>query len=128
MADQEVTTAAWLHRAAELGAGLPARSGLTGTVAVVVTGTGAGDVTVGLGWEDGRVVSAAAGAPAAPDLTLTVTATEGKQMLAGELEPSVAFMRGRLKTAGDPGLVIGVLGATQGAPWRQWVDAVSKDA
>jgi putative sterol carrier protein len=35
-------------------------------------------------------------------------------MAAGELDPSVAFMQGRLKTAGDPGLVLDVLaGAAQ---------------
>ena len=32
-------------------------------------------------------------------------------MAAGDLDPSVAFMRGRMKTAGDPGLVLDVLAA-----------------
>ena len=36
-------------------------------------------------------------------------------MAAGELDPSVAFMQGRMKTAGDPGLVLDVLAAVDRA-------------
>jgi SCP-2 sterol transfer family len=126
--DDDATAAQWLRLAAEVGAGLPARPGVTGTVALVVTGTEAGEVTSTLVWEDGRLVAATPGAPADPALTLTLPAADGRAVLAGELEPSVAFMRGRLKTAGDNGLVLGVLGATQGAPLRAWLAGVAKVA
>ena len=89
--------------------------GPTATVQVVVTGSG---LPNGGKWHlrlvDGVVAEAAAGTVAAPDLTLTVGAPEGAAMAAGELDPSVAFMQGRMKTAGDPGLVLDLLaGAAQ---------------
>jgi hypothetical protein len=87
--------------------------GATGTVQVVVTGT---DVPNDGKWhlrlDDGVVVEAEAGTRSAPDLTFTIGYPEGAAMAAGDLDPSVAFMRGRMKTAGDPGLVLDVLAAT----------------
>jgi putative sterol carrier protein len=42
-------------------------------------------------------------------VTLTASYADASAMAAGELDPSVAFMQGRLKTAGDPGLVLDLL-------------------
>jgi putative sterol carrier protein len=89
--------------------------GPTAVVQVVVTGT---DLDHDGKWylrlDDGVVAEAAAGVIAAPDLTLTVPYPDGAAMAAGDLDPSVAFMQGRMKTAGDPGLVLDVLaGAAQ---------------
>jgi putative sterol carrier protein len=61
-------------------------------------------------------------------VTFTLPFADAKAVLAGELGASVAFMRGRLKTAGDNGLVIGVLGACEGAPLAAWLDAVHGSA
>ncbi|MDQ6782089.1 MAG: SCP2 sterol-binding domain-containing protein [Actinomycetota bacterium] len=46
------------------------------------------------------------------DLAITVPAADARAILAGELSPSVAFMRGRLKTSGDQRAVLDVLAAT----------------
>ncbi len=46
------------------------------------------------------------------ELAVSVPAAEARAILAGELSPSVAFMRGRLKTSGDPGAVLDVLAAS----------------
>ena len=98
--------AAWIGRGAA--------PGPTATVQVVVTGASEGDGKWHVRLDDGVVAEAAAGTVAAPDLTLTVAYPEGAAMAAGELDPSVAFMQGRMKTAGDPGLVLDVLaGAAQ---------------
>jgi hypothetical protein len=84
--------------------------GASGTVQIVVTGTDLpNDGKWHLRIDDGVVAEAAAGSRPAPDLTLTVGYAEGAAMAAGELDPSVAFMQGRMKTAGDPGLVLDVL-------------------
>ena len=83
--------------------------GASGTVQVVVTGAPDGDGKWHFRLDDGVVAEADAGTRAAPDLTLTVGYAEGAAMAAGELDPSVAFMQGRMKTAGDPGLVLDVL-------------------
>ncbi len=86
--------------------------GPTGTVQIVVTGAPDGDGKWHLRLDEGVVVEAEAGTRSAPDLTLTVGYAEAAAMAAGELDPSVAFMRGRMKTAGDPGLVLDVLAGT----------------
>ena len=85
------------------------RPGASGTVQVVVTGAPEGDGKWYLRLDDGVVAEAAAGSQAAPDLTLTVGYADGAAMAAGELDPSAAFMRGSMKTTGDPGLVLDVL-------------------
>lgn len=122
------------------GGRLPERPGVSGTVDVIVAGTAGGDRRVRLSWTDGRVTGASA-LPALPagsatkarssrsravaaaasavglgeaDLTLTVPADLARALVAGELRPSVAFMRGTLKTAGSNGLVLGVLAAVDG--------------
>ena len=51
------------------------------------------------------------GAPASPDLTLTLPSAIADAVADGELTASAAFMQGRMKTAGDLGLVLDVLAA-----------------
>lgn len=46
---------------------------------------------------------------AEPDLTLTLSPEDAALVLAGELAPSVAFMQGRLKTAGNNALLLDLL-------------------
>ncbi|MDQ2727728.1 MAG: SCP2 sterol-binding domain-containing protein [Actinomycetota bacterium] len=72
---------------------------------VTVTGGTGGDVTYRRHWwpADGAEER---------DLAVTVPAAEAGAILAGELSPSVAFMRGRLKTSGDAGAVLDVLAAS----------------
>jgi putative sterol carrier protein len=80
-------------------------------VQVVVTGLPDGDASWHARLDDGVVVDVGAGAPAAPDVTLTLPAPIAQAVAGGSLTPSAAFMQGRLKTAGDPGLVLDVLAA-----------------
>jgi hypothetical protein len=83
--------------------------GPTATVQVVVTGAPDGDAKFHARLDDGVVAQAALGTQPAPDVTLTASYPDAGAMAAGELDPSVAFMQGRLKTAGDPGLVLDLL-------------------
>lgn len=83
------------------------------SVECAVTGGPAGDVRlhatpgeVGLGGSPGAAVS------------LTVPYAEAVAIARGELEPSVAFMQGRMKTAGDPGRLLDLLAATATAGFR----------
>lgn len=81
------------------------------TVGLTVTGLPGGDVHYHRTIESGRVTSSGLGAGPAADVSFTATAADGMGMVRGEVDPSVAFMQGRLKTAGDPGLVLTVLAA-----------------
>jgi hypothetical protein len=44
-----------------------------------------------------------------PDLTLTLSTDDARSVKDGRLDPSVAFMQGRLKTSGDNALLLHVL-------------------
>ena len=79
--------------------------GPSATVQVVVGGTPTGDVKFHLAVADGVVTTATPGNNSKADVALTIPHAEAQAMLAGELDPNVAFMRGRMKTAGDPGLL-----------------------
>jgi hypothetical protein len=89
--------------------GRGASPGPTGTVQVVVTGAPDGDGKAHARLDDGVVAEAALGTRPAPDVTFTASYPDASAMAEGELDPSVAFMQGRLKTAGDPGLVLDLL-------------------
>ena len=50
-----------------------------------------------------------AGSEGEPDLTLTLSTGDARAVKEGRLEPSVAFMQGRLKTSGNNALLLHVL-------------------
>jgi hypothetical protein len=89
--------------------------GASGGVQIVVSGAPDGDPKWFVRVDDGVVAEAASGAPVAPDVTLTVGYDDAVAIAAGDLDPGVAFMQGRLKTVGDPGLVLDVLAAGSAA-------------
>jgi putative sterol carrier protein len=68
-------------------------------VQLVVTGGPEGDVRLGAADD--------------PDLVLTTTFDVARELLDGTLDPSVAFMQGRLKTAGDNALLLRILPRTR---------------
>ena len=114
-----------LSPATRAGAELPGAPGASGTVDLAVTGTSAGDVHVGLTFQDGRLVSASPEAPADPSLTLSLTREEAQAVLDGTLAPSVVYMRGRLRTSGDNRLLLVVLSATATPVFERWRSEVA---
>jgi len=54
-------------------------------------------------------VAVAPGPADGPDASLTLTVEDARAVLSGDLDPSVAFMQGRMKVAGTMGLVLDVL-------------------
>ena len=85
--------------------------GRSGAVHVVVTGLPDGDGSWQVQVDDGVVAGVATGAPPAADLTLTLPAALASEVASGTSTASAAFMQGRMKTAGDLGLVLDVLAA-----------------
>lgn len=51
------------------------------------------------------------------EVVLTATPATAAALGAGALDPNVAFMQGRLKTAGDPGAVLRVLPLLAAEHW-----------
>ncbi len=85
--------------------------GGSGAVHVVVTGLPDGDGSWQVQVADGVVAAVGSGAPATADVTLTLPAALASEVAKGASTASAAFMQGRMKTAGDLGLVLDVLAA-----------------
>jgi hypothetical protein len=81
------------------------------SVEVTVLRAPGGDVAWHLSVADGGVVAAAGPLPGAT-VAVTLPYDDMVAVVRGELAPSVAFMQGRMKTAGDPGVLLDVLRAT----------------
>jgi putative sterol carrier protein len=101
--------------------GLDGPDTLTGQVQVDITGSADGDVSVHAGFDGGHLTEAGPGPAEDPGATLTLTAADAADVLAGSLDPSVAFMQGRMKVTGDMSLVIDLLAlaATDDAATRR---------
>jgi hypothetical protein len=85
--------------------------GGSGVVQVVVTGLRDGDGSWQVRVDDGVVAEVAPGAVKGADLTLTLPAPLASEVANGTTTASAAFMQGRMKTAGDLGLVLDLLAA-----------------
>jgi len=85
--------------------------GSSGSVEVVVTGLPDGDGSWQVRVDDGVVAEVTPGAPERTDVTFTLPAALADQVADGAVSASAAFMQGRMKTAGDLGLVLDVLAA-----------------
>lgn len=109
-----------LHEAVALGPEWPASPGASGTVVLTVTGTADGDRVGALRVVDGRPAEVVDAGAVEADLALTLPAAEAAALLSGGLAPSVAYMQGRLKTAGDNRLLLAVLAATASPAWDRW--------
>jgi hypothetical protein len=85
-----------------------------------------------VGGPDGDVKFHAAAGGVAPGglagaaVSLTLPYADAMAIVRGELQPSVAFMQGRMKTAGDPGILLDVLAATTRAPFRDALEVVAR--
>ena len=89
----ELLSTEWIEQVEPLLAAIGER------VQVVVTGGPHGDVHLGPADE--------------PDLVLTTTADVAREMIDGILDVNVAYMQGRLKTAGDTGVLLRILPKTR---------------
>ena len=74
---------------------------------------------------DGAVESVAAGGLSDADVSLTLPIDEATAVAQGELAPSVAFMQGRMKTAGDPGKLLDLLALTARPGFAQFRESVA---
>jgi hypothetical protein len=110
----------WLQEVAAGAASRPPVPGVTGTVSVAVTGAASGDAVYHWSYRDGVPGDGARGAAGDADLALVITQGDARPVAAGEVEASVAFMRGRLKATGDGALLLGVLASTATEEYRAW--------
>jgi putative sterol carrier protein len=87
---------------------------------LAVTGAPGGDVKLHL---DGGDIGL--GLLENADVSLTLPYAEALAIARGELQPTVAFMQGRMKTAGDPGRLLDLLSATATPAFRSGLEQVA---
>lgn len=121
---QPLMSAEWADAAGPLTELLPDVPGAVGSVSLAVSGGRRQEAGFHWSYDAGKAKPGAAGIDAAADLVLLLAAPDAIDVLKGDVEPSVAFMRGRLKASGDGGLLLGFLKSTVDPAFSDWRDRV----
>ena len=120
----------WAEEAAPLTRLLPGIPGAGGSVSLAVSGGRRQEAGFHWSYADGTPAAGEAGTDASADLVLLLTSDDALEVLRGDVEPSVSFMRGRLKASGDGALLLGFLKSTTEpgfAAWREKVAALAAE-
>jgi hypothetical protein len=110
----------WLQGLADLAGSRPAVPGISATVSVAITIGRRDQVAYHWRYRDGVPGEGGVGAAADAELTLLASSDDAAAMMSGEVEPSVAYMRGRLKASGDGALLLAWLESTATDRYREW--------
>lgn len=124
-------SAGWADAVAALAPSLPGIAGADGSICLAVSTAPRKDVRVHWRYAGGPVVEAGSGPLPEADLEITMAASDAASIFRGEVEPSVAYMRGRLKAAGEGKLLLEFLRSTatpEFGKWRQQVEALGVPA
>ncbi|MFL6205983.1 MAG: SCP2 sterol-binding domain-containing protein [Acidimicrobiales bacterium] len=116
----------WLELLRGLGADLPERPGASARVQHVVTGAPDGEVRYVHTLVDGRTSALEAGGDDAADVTFTNTYADAQALARRELDPSVLFMQGRTKMAGDMGRVLALMPVIRSEEYGALLSAASE--
>ena len=87
----------------------PTLGGATGSIAVKTEGGPDGKVNFTVAIDDGRVTGVSPGAQKGADLELTMPYDLAADLLRGDEDPAIAFMRGTLKLSGDMAMWLEIL-------------------
>jgi hypothetical protein len=117
----EWLSTAWAADVEETASSLPPVEGVTGTITLAIAVAKKKELRLNWCYVDGSPGPVPAGDEPS-DLALTITATDAADIFNGQVEPSVSFMRGRLKATGDGGLLIGFLASTASSGFAGWRD------
>lgn len=116
----------WAEAAAPLTGRLPGIPGLNGgTVSLAVSGGKRQEAGIHWSYRDGKPLPGEAGVDAQADLVLLLASDDAIDVIRGDVEPSVSFMRGRLKASGDGALLLRFLESTTQAGFGEWSEGVA---
>jgi hypothetical protein len=124
----ELFSEEWAAAAGDLWSQLPPAPGAEGVVSLAFGLAARREVAIHWRYEDGRAVEGGPGPGKEPVLALSVSGADAPEVLSGRVEPSVAFMRGRLKAAGEGSVLLAFLSATATEAFAEWcrrIDALA---
>ncbi len=108
----------WFDEARALGADQPDRPGASARMQYEITGGPDGDVQYYWVLEDGHLIESTRGVLDDAEVTLTVTWADAVAIQKSELDANVAFMQGKVKVAGNMGIVLALLPITNAPEYR----------
>jgi putative sterol carrier protein len=109
-------TADWLQGTVSAWADVSGTPGFDFRVQWVIPKAPEGEGAYTLTFADGRVTAAALGTDPGADITLTLPYDQARDIQRGQADPSVLYMQGQLKTAGDNRTVLRYLELLASAP------------
>jgi hypothetical protein len=108
----------WFDQTRALAAGQPEYAGLSARVQYEVTGGPDGGARYYWVLVDGHLADSASGTVGQPDVTLTMAWDDAVAVQQGDLDPSVAFMQGRMKVVGSMGVLLALLPVASTSAYR----------
>jgi putative sterol carrier protein len=106
-------------------ADLASLSGVTATIQCDITGGPDGDTSCRWAITDGHLSVDAADGTGPPDVVLTMEQAVAGSIQRCELDPNVAFMQGRMKTAGSMEVLMTLLPAAQSDEGRDLLTQIA---
>lgn len=99
----------WVEAQNKLFSGLSLDDDINAQIQFSVSGTPEGQVDFFWTFREGRLEACQPGLAPDPKVTITTTYGDSRAIQDGSLDPSVAFMQGRLKIGGDMSIVLRLL-------------------
>lgn len=108
----------WLDEYRTLSQDQPTRPGASVTMQYHVTGGPDGDLDYYWVLDEGRIAEAQLGAHPSPEFTINLTSDDAAKVQQGELDPSAAFMQGKMKVTGNMAKLMSLLPLTNSPEWK----------
>lgn len=109
----------WIEDTRELGMKMPPREGMSACLSYVITDTPDGDIEYYWAVKDGVLTDVSLGTPDSPDVILTIAVDDAREMQMGELDPTSAFMQGKIKVDGDLTRLLELLPLTTSVEYQE---------